>query len=192
MREITTAAKVNLAAVNYHFGSKELLYREVVLRRIRPLNAERLARLEQIVALSGDRPPLELVLEILIQPVFEIHRDPTKGGACFVRIMARSLTEPLPFMQTVLADEFHSALARFGQIIRRHATHLSPEEFMWRLSFVVGAMQHTLSTLHQMSALTRGLCRNDDYDGALNRFNNFAVGVFMTPALPEKGQRRGS
>jgi AcrR family transcriptional regulator len=184
MRQITAAAKVNLAAVNYHFSSKESLYKEVVLRRIRPLNAERLSRLEQALDLSGDRPPLELVIDILVQPAFEIHRDPSRGGVHFVRIMARSLAEPLPFMHAVLAEEFHGTLARFGQVIRRHATHLSPEEFMWRLSFVVGAMQHTLATLHQMSALTRGLCRDDDYEGALLRFVHFAAATFMTPAVP--------
>ncbi|HET7536025.1 MAG TPA: TetR/AcrR family transcriptional regulator, partial [Candidatus Didemnitutus sp.] len=128
MRQITAAAQVNLAAINYHFDSKETLYREVVLRRIRPLNAERIARLDHALTLAGDRPPLELILDILVQPVFEIHRSPAKGGAYFVRIMARSLAEPLPFMHTILADEFHSALSRFGQVIRRHATHLSPEE----------------------------------------------------------------
>lgn len=190
MRQITTAAGVNLAAVNYHFSSKELLYKEVVLRRVRPLNAERLSRLEQAMTLAGDRPPLELVLDILVQPAFEIHRDHTKGGASFVRIMARSLAEPLPFMHTILADEFHSALGRFGQVIRRHATHLSPEEFMWRLSFVVGAMQHTLSSLHQMSALTRGICRDDDYEGASTRFVHFAATAFMTPAGPSSAKSR--
>ena len=184
MRQITTVAGVNLAAVNYHFCSKESLYREVVLRRIRPLNAERISRLEQLFALSGDRPPLELVLETLIQPAFAVHRDPSRGGVHFVRIMARSLAEPLPFMHVVLAEEFHAALGRFGQVIRRHATHLSPDEFMWRLSFVVGAMQHTLATLHQMSTLTRGLCRDNDYDGALARFVHFAAAAFMTPMAP--------
>lgn len=103
-----------------------------------------------------------------------------------MRIMARSLAEPLPFMHTILAEEFHSALGRFGQVIRRHATHLSPDEFMWRLSFVVGAMQHTLSTLHQMSSLTRGICRDDDYDGAAARFIHFATAAFMTPAMSRK------
>ena len=39
LRAITTAAGANLASVNYHFGSKDELFREVVSRRIGPVNA---------------------------------------------------------------------------------------------------------------------------------------------------------
>lgn len=183
LRRITTEAGVNVAAVNYHFGDKESLYSEVLLRRLRPLNVARLARLDAALAAAGDRPPpLPEVIDILLRPVFEVHRDPSRGGPSIVRLMARTLTEPLPFMHEVLQREFHAVLARFSQIVRRHVPHLTPEEFLWRLSFVVGAMQHTLATMHQMSALTQGICRDNDYDGALHRYVASAVAVFLQPA----------
>lgn len=183
LREITRKAKVNLAAVNYHFGNKETLYGEVIRRRVRPINQARLARLDEALARAGDQPPpLEEILDILIRPVFDVHRDPARGGEAIVRIISRCLTEPLPFMSDLIAAEFHPVLARFSQAIRRRAGHLTPEDFMWRMSFVVGAMQHTLATMHQMGALTRGICRDNDYEGALARFIASAVAVFTAPA----------
>ncbi|MEO6993091.1 MAG: hypothetical protein ABI273_05660, partial [Lacunisphaera sp.] len=53
-----------------------------------------------------------------------------------------------------------------------------PAEFMWRLNFVIGAMHHTLATSHQMSALTRGLCHDNDFDEALRQFIQFAIDAF--------------
>ena len=47
LRAITRAAEVNLAAVNYHFGSKDALLEAVMLRRLGPLNEIRQARLDQ-------------------------------------------------------------------------------------------------------------------------------------------------
>jgi AcrR family transcriptional regulator len=182
LRQITNAARVNLAAVNYHFGDKESLYADVLRRRLRPINELRLARLDAALAASPtDVPDLSTLIDILLRPVFEVHRDPARGGPHIVRIIARTLTEPLPFTRELLRAEIEPVLLRFAQLIRRHIPHLPPEEFYWRLSFVVGAMQHTLATLHQMGALTRGICRDNDYEGALRRFTAAASAVFLQP-----------
>ncbi|WP_438480912.1 TetR/AcrR family transcriptional regulator [Oleiharenicola lentus] len=187
LRHITDAAKVNLASVNYHFGDKETLYTEVIHRRIQPLNAARLAKLDQVIALAGDQPPpLPLVIEILVKPVFEMHQDPARGGQHIVKLIARCLTEPLPFMSELVTTEFQTTIARFSQAIRRSVGHLTPEDFMWRMSFVVGSMQHTLATLHQMGQLTRGICKSHDHEAALSHFVTSAVAVFTAPASPTR------
>src|SRR5882724_8376827 len=99
MRLITTHAKVNLAAVNYHFGSKEALYADMMARRLRPINEARLASLARAEQEAAGQPvPLARVIELLVRPVFELSRDPSRGGSHIIRIVGRSLAEPLPFM----------------------------------------------------------------------------------------------
>jgi len=184
MREITTSAGANLAAANYHFGSKEELYLEVVRRRVRPVNAERLARLEQALLLAGDHPPpLELLLDILLRPIFELRADPARGGPAIVRIISRSFSDPLPFMNDLLREEFQPVIARFSQAARRHVPGLTPREFLWRFSFIIGAMQHTFATLDQMETLTRGICRGDDTEDVLRRLIHFGAATLAAPAL---------
>jgi len=117
----------------------------------------------------------------MAQPLFELHRSPQPGGRAFVRILSRDLVEPPGIASRLLAEEYHPELARFSQLIRRHARHLSPEEFLWRFSFIIGAMHHTLATLHQMTALTKGVCRSDDHEGALARFIDHSVITFRAP-----------
>ncbi len=184
MRQLTARAKVNLAAVNYHFGGKESLYTAMISRRLRARYETRRANLERAEREAGVQPvPLPTVIELLVRPVFELSEDRSHGGAHVIRILGRSLAEPLPFMGAVLAAEFQPTMARFSQAVRRSVPQLSPEDFLWRLSFVVGAMQHTFAVLHRMSELTSGICRNDDHEGALRRFIEFAVGAFSAPAM---------
>lgn len=169
--------------MNYHFGDKEELYREVILRRIRPLNAQRLALLDDVCTQAENTlPPLENIIRILAKPIFDLHSEQESGGRAFVQILSRGLTDPFSITNQLLAQEYNPVLNRFGQLIRRHAPQLSPEEFLWRLSFIIGAMHHTLATLHQMTALTRGICRSDDYEGALARFITHSVITFQAPS----------
>jgi AcrR family transcriptional regulator len=190
MRQLTLEAGMNVASVNYHFGDKESLYAAMIARRLRPLNEARLAALEQAEREAGGQPvPISRIIEILVRPVFELSKDKSRGGPYIIRIVGRSLAEPLPFMDAILAAEFQPTMARFGQAVRRSVPQLSPEDFLWRLSFVYGAMQHTFSMLHRMGEFTRGICRNDDHEGALRRFIEFAVQAFSVPGTPPASTR---
>lgn len=180
LRKIVKAAQVNLAAVNYHFDDKETLFCSTIRRRLRPINEARLAMLGQAGQSAGAGPvPLEVIIDLLARPLFELGQDTATGGHFSVRLLGRCLSEPQPFMTALMSEEFHPVMARFAQAIRRHVPTLSPEEFLWRFSFVVGAMHHTLTTLHCMKELTQGICRNDDHEGALRRFTQFAVAAFL-------------
>jgi AcrR family transcriptional regulator len=174
LRQVTGKAGVNLAAVNYYHGDKESLYAEVVRRRLHPVNHRRLAALAEAEREAGGAPvALERLIDCLARPLFELCAS-EEGGRFGARLVGRCLVEPLPFMEKFLAEELQPVLARFAQAIRRHFPALSPEEFLWRFSFVVGAMQHSVATLHQMKALTRGICRDHDHAGAVRCFGQFA------------------
>lgn len=186
LRQITQSAKVNLAAVNYHHGDKESLYLEIVRHRIQPLNQIRLARLTEAEREIPDKPvPRDVLIEIMARPLFELYAEGDNPGRYSARLIGRALVEPLPFMERFLAEEFQPTLARFGQALRRHSPALSPEDFLWRFGFVIGAMQHTLATLHQMAKLTRGICRDNDHAAALPRFIRFAASAFDDPREPD-------
>ena len=84
VRMITAEADVNLAAMHYHFGSKEKLIIELFAWRLDPLNRERLELLDQFEAEAGEEPPaLERILEAFVGPPIRLSRDPVlepKGG----------------------------------------------------------------------------------------------------------------
>src|SRR5690348_7945687 len=84
MRQVIADAGVNLAAIHYHFGSKEELLDAVVSRRAEPVNTDRIARLEAAQAEAGGRPlPVEITLEALLQPMAKV----AIGNDQFVRFM---------------------------------------------------------------------------------------------------------
>src|SRR5208282_530434 len=90
LRGIIAAAGVNLAAVHYHFHSKEALLEAVILRRALPANQERLALLDRCEEEAGDGPPaLEEIIEAFVAPTFRMALDPAAGGMVFMRLLGR-------------------------------------------------------------------------------------------------------
>lgn len=193
MRNITQKAGVNLAASHYHHGDKETLYLLILSRRLKPINETRLSLLGQAEREAKGQPvPITRILEIMSLPLFELCADSRSGGRHFARILGRSLVEPLPFMDAILAREFQPVMARFTQALRRHVPNLSPEEFLWRLSFVIGALHHTLATIHCMKDLTHGICRDHDHAGAGARFIQFAAVSFTAATTLPPNEATGS
>jgi AcrR family transcriptional regulator len=147
MRTITAEAGVNLASVNYHFGSKEALLFEVLGRRIRPMNEERLRLLDAIEAEAGeDAPDLESVVRAFLEPVFErMSAAVGDQGAKFVQLVHRTQVETEDKIQAKVMAQFRDVIHRFSSAVKRIFPELSMEESRLRLFFVVGATVHTLA-----------------------------------------------
>jgi len=175
LRQIAARAGANLAGVNYHFFDKASLCRAILVHRLRHINEARLAELAEAEARLQPGPvPVEKILEIMARPMFLTGSDATRYNASSRRLVGRLLAEPLAFSEEVLAAELQPALTRFGQSIRRNIPSLSPEDFVWRFSLVVGTLHHAMATLHDMTGRTKGVCRSGDGAAALKSF--IAVG----------------
>jgi AcrR family transcriptional regulator len=139
LRQIIGEAGVNLAAVHYHFGNKEELLTEVVLRRIGPVNEERLAMLDQAEREAGGAPvEVEAILRALLIPTVALAgKSPN-----FAKLMGRLVAEGL--IDRMAQEHFQVLTGRFVGAFGRSLPHLSREELGWRIHFMFGAMARAL------------------------------------------------
>lgn len=176
LRQVTGAAQVNLAAINYHFYDLEGLYREIVRRRLTQINRERLELLAIAQKHVGSAAiPLPAIAEALARPLL---MPSAETGPVAPRLIGRLLSERQTFLDSLLQTDFHPVMTRFGQAFRRHHPALPPADFVWRLNFLIGALHHTLVILPDLPQHTGGLCRADDCAGALKNFSDYASKVF--------------
>ena len=182
LRAITRAAGANLAAVQYHFGGKEALYREVFVRRIRPMNLARAAALDAVESRrAGDAVPLRTLLEILFRPIADLIETAGAGVHPFVRVMARNLVEPPPFMEKVILAEFGPAFARFAPHLLRALPHLDQATLLWRARFVIGAANVTFGRMQLVERRLRELGAPTDGETILRQLVAFAEAGLLAP-----------
>ena len=142
LRQVTSHADVNIAAVNYHFGSKENLVNEVFRRRMDEMTAARLEQLQQARANQPD--DLRAVLAAFVEPALAMAQDRQSGGA-FVRVIARAYAEKNDNLRKFLSDHYGHVLREFGKAIAACVPGLSKEELYWRLDFLAGALTYAMA-----------------------------------------------
>lgn len=140
LRQVTSRAKVNLAAVNYHFGSKDKLIEEVFRRRLDILNGRRL----QALARLNDQATLEDVLEAYIRPALELSME-SRGGGAFVRVLARSYAEHDNQLRQFLSEHYGDVLKQFAHAFAERLPALDKAELYWRLDIVTGALTYAMA-----------------------------------------------
>lgn len=182
LRTIIAEAGVNLAAVHYHFHSKEALLDAVFARRVAPLNQERLARLIACEAEAGNGPvPVERLLEALLIPVLHLVRDPSRNGPTVCKLMGRLQAES----GTQMAEVFKKHLSVFAQrllvALRRSLPDLPPAELFWRMHFTMGAVAHTLRGGPAMAVLSGGAIDAGDLEGGMYRLIAFLAAGLRAP-----------
>ena len=143
LRQVTSRADVNIAAVNYHFGSKENLVNEVFRRRMDDMSEKRLKQLaESRQAHPGD---LDAVLRAFIEPPLALTFDRQHGGAAFVRVLARAFAEKNDGLRKFLSDNYGHVLREFAKAIADCVPTLAKEDLYWRLDFVAGALTYAMA-----------------------------------------------
>lgn len=140
LRDITTEADVNLAAVNYHFGSKLDLLRAVFSRRLGPVNAERLELFDAL-----HEPDIEQVLLAFFGPLFTRLREPGSGWTKFMQLAGRTHTDTNDEIRSCLLEQIQEVAARFIDSLRATVPDLPPAVFSARVHFIFGAMAHTIA-----------------------------------------------
>jgi len=146
LRTLTKGAQVNLAAVNYHFGSKEGLLRAVIKRRLVPLNQVRTKRLQEVKEKARQemrRPEPGEVLRAFIEPTFAF-KDSGPGARNFITLIGRAFSEPDDTVRTIFMELIDPLFHLFSDILAESLPDLPKAVFRWRLHFIIGAMAHTL------------------------------------------------
>jgi AcrR family transcriptional regulator len=191
LRQITAAARVNLAAVNYHFGSKDVLIREVLARRIGPVNRERLARLAACQARAGKRPPaVAEIIRAFVEPVLELRSDPEAGQA-FARLMGRSFFEPNLQVRRVIVAQMREVARRFAAALQSALPELPEPELWWRMHFSLGALAHTLAGNIHLEMLSGGRCGSSDVSATTDRLVRYVAAGLEAP-LAGRQRRSGT
>lgn len=146
LRLITAKAGANLAAANYHFGSKEAMFEAVLTRRLDPMNQERVELLDRFEAETAPMPlGCDRILAALFIPALRLARDPALGGNNFLRLLGRAYADPAPFIRRFLSEQYAQMIARFKAAFGRALPHLPKKELSWRLHFIMGALSYTLA-----------------------------------------------
>ncbi len=183
IRDITSAAEVNLASINYHFRTKQELIAAVFVRRVGPVNQRRLELLAEIEQKAGPKPPtIEALIEAMIRPAAATGFDKQPGGEMLLRLTGRFFSEPNVEIDQLIHANFQEMMSRFTRAFLRVLPGLTGEELYWRFKFTFGALHHVLLTLNRQDSTGNHPGKKLDGEELVQRLVTFAAAGIKAPA----------
>ena len=167
MRQLTAKAGANLAAVNYHFGSKDALIEAVFRRRLDSMNATRIAELDRMEKDAGGRAlsPRQII-GAFVGVSLRMVEDATAGGRNFIRLLGRTYSDPQKPIRALIGQLYAPAMERFKAAFERALPQMPRDELIWRMHFMFGTLAYTLAATDTVQ-LIAGCKPEDRYDAAL-------------------------
>jgi AcrR family transcriptional regulator len=168
LRDIVAAASVNLAAVNYHFGSKDELIAELFVTRSIATNRERLNELKAAEDAGGGRASIDSILHALVGPTLRGCLGPDRDRSTAARFMIRASIESVPPIRRIKNREIDH-LRKFSAAMRRSLPDRSEVDLYWGLHFALAMAHQTVRDGERLTRLSDGVCDLDDVAGIIER-----------------------
>ena len=182
LRRITQAAGANVAAVNYYFKSKHALLEAIFVRRIVPINAERMRLLEAALALPGaGREKLEAVVRAFVEPHLRLTREYGPGGTVVMQLLGRLSTDPEGKIEKLLLKQYDPIWRRFSAVFRGLLPHLGKATVYWRFYYLLGALYYLTSARQWLPRRSERLCNPENVEEAIESLVPFLVGALTAP-----------
>lgn len=144
LREITSLAEVNLAAVNYHFGSKKELIKAVMSRYMNELSPRLEAALIDVC--QQEKITLLNVFSAFVEPLLSLNKLKEHGTSNFLQLLGRGYTDSQGFLRWFLTTQYPGVFDNFILAVQKAYPQLSAEDIFWRLHFTMGTVVFTMSS----------------------------------------------
>lgn len=187
VRDITKEAGANVAAVNYHFGSREGLVVAVISRYLTPVNQERLARLDAAEKNGSD---IEEIIAAYARPVIEQVGKSELSEKLYCQLVGRVFSEQGVSLPIEIEYQARTVVERFTRALSKVLPNFTPEELVWRLHFVVGGLIHLLTHSGFLYKVAGPLAGSPSMDLTITRFLKFSV-AGLCEGLPGEGEQPG-
>ena len=197
MRQLTGKAEANLAAVNYHFGSKDALIEALFRRRLDPINTARIAELDRLEKLEKDGGGRALspqqIIGAFVGASLRMIEDSKSGGRNFIRLLGRTYTDPQKHIRSLIGQLYAPAMERFKAAFERALPQMPRDELIWRMHFMFGTLAYTLAATDTVQ-LIAGCKPEDRYDARLleERLTAFLVAGLIAPLHGSKDVKKAA
>ena len=189
LRDIVAEANVNLAAVNYHFGSKDELIAELFVTRSLATNRERLIALKAAEEKGGGRAPIDAILHALVGPTLRGCLGPDREGSTAARFMIRASIESVPPIRRIKNREIDH-LRKFAAAMRRSLPDRSEIDLYWGLHFALAMAHQTIRDSERLTKLSEESCDLNDVAGIIDRIVAVSVMALTTGTASGKAVAR--
>ena len=160
VRQIALRADVPVALINYHFGSKEGLYRAIFEMRAPMIVDQRIAGL-RLAEMEPDRErKVEMIVKAVLVP--NLHMRSTEKNSSYARILAREVSDPKSHNRKVIEEFFDPIAYRVIDALHRAMPDRSIEEINWAYQAMLGVMVYTMADTGRISRLSAGRCDPED------------------------------